>query len=197
MHITLKLDNSSYNIIWENPTFMLLDIYMELVEMGMTLQQLNGIKFIYNDVPIMDQSTDISITEDIIILLLINDDIIKQDFLKIIQVDNDDITVDVNLKTIELFKEPDFKELLRIITTKPELLNKVTSYITNGDISEIIEIDEDEDEDEKYETEYLHIVELLTSINSPINIKMIKSIIKHFKGHINLSLRYILTHNIH
>ena len=211
--IILKLQENEYNIIWDKSTFTLLDIYMNLVEKGITLQQLDCIEFKYNDSIITNHVVDYDIDADappIIIWLLINDDIIKQDYIKYTQSIEDtipedtipentiqedtipeDTIKDINLKTLELFQEPDFKELLRIVITKPHLLNKVSSYIANGDISSEIEISYDIVD---YNTEYLQIIELLNSIEIDYdkhNI-MIKSTIKHFNGHINLSLRYIL-----
>ena len=227
--ITLKLDKYNYNIIWDKSTFTLLDIYMNLVEKGITLKQLDCINFIYNDSIITNHLTDYDTYDnDIIILLYVDDDIIIQDFIKHTQSSYDvdesiskgtsegtcndihisedidesisegidesiseDIIKDINVETLKLFQEPDFKELLRIIITKPHLLNKVSSYITNGDISSDIDIIDSTE----YNTEYMHIIELLNSINiigMDKHCMIIRSVIKHFSGHINLSLRYIL-----
>jgi hypothetical protein len=171
---------------------------MELVEKGITLKQLNYIKFIYNERQITDHSVDYDIDTNIIIWLLIDDDIIKKDYMmNIIDKKDEDITQDIasdiNKKTIELFQEPDFKELLRIITTKPHLLNKVSAFITSGDIREEIDMSIKMFNSEEYEIEYNHI-NLLLDYRYTDMVK-IKSVIKHFNGHINLSLRYILTNS--
>jgi hypothetical protein len=97
-----------------------------------------------------------------------------------------------NDEVIKLFSDKDFTYLLKICLEKPELINTVTSYITNGNITFQIKILE-QDEEFNYTNEYIKIIELLNQMN--INIddnNYIKSIIQHFEGHLNLSLRYIL-----
>ncbi len=95
-----------------------------------------------------------------------------------------------NLKLVELFSDKDFVYLLNIIINKPELINKATNYILNGNISsEIKIINEDEF---KYPNELSQLFELLNTINKELDVSQLKSIIQHFEGNLNLSLRYIL-----
>jgi hypothetical protein len=93
-----------------------------------------------------------------------------------------------NLKTIELFSDKEFTYLLNICLNKPELLNKVSSYITNGDIS--VEIKDINKEQFKYEKEKQELETILNKLNI-ININTMP-ILQHFDGNLNLSLRHIL-----
>jgi hypothetical protein len=106
-----------------------------------------------------------------------------------------------NLKTVELFLDKDFTYLLKVCLNKPELLNKVSNYITNGNIS--FEIKEINKEDFKYQKEYTELIELLNKldidpkghINIINNEILVMSVLQHFEGNINLSLRYIINLN--
>lgn len=96
-----------------------------------------------------------------------------------------------NLKTVELFSDKDFSYLLKIFLNKPELINKLSSYIINGNISfEIKEINKD---DFKYQNEYIDLQELLNKININIDNEIgAMSILQHFEGNLNLTLRHII-----
>jgi hypothetical protein len=96
-----------------------------------------------------------------------------------------------NSKIIELFLDEDFTYLLKICLNKPELLNKVTSYITNGNIS--FEIKDINKEDFKYQKEYQELQELLNKVNIDINNEiLLMSVLQHFEGNLNLALRLII-----
>lgn len=100
-----------------------------------------------------------------------------------------------NEEVIKLFSDKDFAYLLKICLEKPDLVNTVTSYITNGHITFQIKTSE-QDKEFNYPNEYIKIIELLNQLNINItNEDYIKSIIQHFEGHLNLSLRYILNNN--
>jgi hypothetical protein len=100
-----------------------------------------------------------------------------------------------NEEVIKLFSDKDFTYLLKICLEKPELVNTVTSYITNGNITFQIKTSE-QDKEFNYPNEYIKILELLNQLNINItNEDNIKSIIQHFEGHLNLSLRYILNNH--
>jgi len=96
-----------------------------------------------------------------------------------------------NLKTVELFSDKDFAYLLKIFLNKPELINKLSSYIINGNISfEIKEINKD---DFKYQKEYLELLELLNKLNINMDNEIFGiSVLQHFEGNLNLTLRYII-----
>ncbi len=95
-----------------------------------------------------------------------------------------------NEKIVELFSDNDFVYLLNIFIKKPELINKVASYVSNGNIinTKMKEIDGEF----KYTNELAQIIELLTKLNKEYDESELKSIINNFEGNLNLSLRYIL-----
>ncbi len=101
----------------------------------------------------------------------------------------DDIIEESNKTTIELFKNEDFKSLLKIYKTNPSIFKTFSSYVCNGDVhvtsfdSKIPEIDK-----ASVEKEFNYIKELDLGINE----EDILNSLKIFKGHINLSLRYLL-----
>ena len=96
-------------------------------------------------------------------------------------------TIDqLNESIMKQFEDPDFTNLLRIISTKPHLLDQASSYLMNGSISETIHVSTEEF---KYNEQYLILEELGFVRMDPSDIK---SIVTHFKGHLNLCIRYIL-----
>ena len=78
--------------------------------------------------------------------------------------------------------------MFQICVTKPYLLGIVNNYISNGDITTEIKMLSDTDEF-NYMDEYIQIEELGINLNNTI---LLKSIINHFEGSINLIIRYIL-----
>jgi hypothetical protein len=93
----------------------------------------------------------------------------------------------INQMIIKQFEDPDFTNLLRIVITKPNLLSLASSYLMNGTICEKIEVSSIDDF--KYNEEYLQL-EKLGFVR--LNVDLIKSIINHFEGHLNMCIRYIL-----
>jgi hypothetical protein len=100
----------------------------------------------------------------------------------------------ININTIKLFEDSEFVNLLRICINKPQLLNQVTSYIMNGSVTS--EIKTIQLENFNYPSEYNNINNILDSLNITIDEIKIKSVIQHFEGHINLSVRYLLYYSI-
>ena len=102
---------------------------------------------------------------------------------------------EMNKKTIELFSDPDFVLLLKIVTKKPQYINMVAKYIQKGTIvmeslGPVKTISELSSEElDKYK-------ELATAIilDVPEELK-INMLIKH-NGHVNLTLRAILAEMI-
>ena len=122
---------------------------------------------------------------------------LEDDVEEIYEPSDEDIN-NINEKIMENFKDKDFIELLRICMTKPELLKKVSGYLENGDV-----IDDEDNfnidniEDFNFEREYQYIKNFLEKdlnieVNSFID-ENIKKVLIHFKGHLNLSLRFILS----
>lgn len=98
---------------------------------------------------------------------------------------------DFNDNIIKLFSDNDFTYLLKICLTKPDLINKVSSYLSNGNIT--TEIKTISENDFKYNDTYLQLVELLNKLNITKDEIEMKSVVEHFDGNLNLSLRYLLT----
>ena len=103
-----------------------------------------------------------------------------------IEIDNN-IIEESNKKTIELFNDSDFKSLIRIYRSNPNIFRSFASYISNGDA--IIEsFDESISKDNNYEDEFNQIKKLGLDIDD----NSIRSSLKINNGHLNLTLRYLL-----
>jgi len=218
MSINLKLIGynwNDYNIILESKYFTLLGIYDFMIEKGIELNHLHLIKFIINGETIKDINKKYEIDDNIItnIYIFSQDknirDIISSKIFQNIDISTDNTitiqqTVDdldsitkedrhiINQQIIEQFKDPDFKKLFEICITKPYLLGIVNNYISNGNITGNIHIINETD-DFHYMDTYNEIEKLGFSLNNTI---LLKSIITHFEGSINLTIRYILLKNL-
>jgi len=98
---------------------------------------------------------------------------------------------DINNKTILLFDDPDFKNLLNIYIKKPELYNILYQYIQNVDFVNknnnndlIISIDQEQ------LSNYNNLADKLLFLGFSKNI-IIKKLIE-YKGHLNLTIRSLL-----
>ena len=102
---------------------------------------------------------------------------------------------EMNKKTIELFSDPDFVLLLKIVTKKPQYINMVAKYIQKGTIvmeslGPVKTISELSSEElDKYKELAAAII-----LDVPEELK-INMLIKH-NGHVNLTLRAILSEMI-
>ena len=102
---------------------------------------------------------------------------------------------EMNKKTIELFSDPDFVLLLKIVTKKPQYINMVAKYIQKGTIvmeslGPVKTISELSSEElDKYKELAAAII-----LDVPEELK-INMLIKH-NGHVNLTLRAILAEMI-
>ncbi len=119
---------------------------------------------------------------DRIIFNMYNNDAQSDDNIKII---------DTNIKTLELLKDPNFLILLRICINQPEYFNKVANFITNGNISYKINMITPEQFTYYRELEELKII--LFNINTSKDELLLMSILQHFEGNINMSIRYIIS----
>ena len=104
---------------------------------------------------------------------------------------------EINNKIIDNFKNKDFVNLLRICINKPDLLKMVNAYLVNGDTTENLDDLIINYKKFKYIDEYNYIIEflsndLLIQINADLEEK-IKNILDYNNGHLNLTLRYILS----
>ena len=108
-----------------------------------------------------------------------------------------DVEIDTNedyTNSFKQFEDNDFLTLLKICLKRPELLDQVNSYLSNGNISSEIKILEDE-----LQFKYIDTLEALSKLefinNLPIfsNMLVLKSTIQHFNGNMNLIIRYLVT----
>jgi hypothetical protein len=102
----------------------------------------------------------------------------------------DDVIQEMNNNIVKLFSDKDFTDLLRIILNKPHLLNIASSYIQHGDVVKVDSVASDF----TYIEQYDKVIDIMEKLNVDIIgfEDEIKSLLFHFKGHINLTLRSIL-----
>uniref|UniRef100_A0A6C0J8E0 Uncharacterized protein n=1 Tax=viral metagenome TaxID=1070528 RepID=A0A6C0J8E0_9ZZZZ len=106
---------------------------------------------------------------------------------------NDEIHT-INLEIIKNFQDKDFVNLLKICIEKPHLLKLVKSYISHGDIvsQPDFSCDYNNDDNQFNYTESFEFLKLLINdMNIDISMDETNKILKHFNGHLNLSMRYI------
>ena len=199
----------------------IVNIFNYLMENNLSYDEVSKLMFINNGTNISND-IDYKLSNESIIHIFINDINIKKELLKHIfntedikeehddnqfdsnhseyesdsesnhsESESNDNHSDFNDNIIKLFSDNDFTYLLKICLTKPDLINKVSSYLSNGNITtEIKNIDEN---DFKYNDTYLQLVELLNKLNITKDEIEMKSVVDHFDGNLNLSLRYLLT----
>ncbi len=205
MIIRLKLvgSNEETDININSDRYTITDIFNYLMEHNLSYDEVSKIKFFCNGKNISNDINTINIVaEDIIpkIHMYVNDDFIKNELIKYIfnnevKEDYEELTSEENNKhneeIIKLFSDSDFTYLLKICLTKPELINKVSSYISNGNIT--TEIKNIQNDEFKYPEIYIKIINILEKLNIFKNELEIKSIINHFEGNINLTLRFVFS----
>ena len=98
-----------------------------------------------------------------------------------------DIIQESNKKTLELFGDKDFKTLLTIYKRNPDVFKTFSSYVCNGDV--LVDSFESKISESFEYTEQLDQIKSL-SLSIPDD-KIIESLTKN-RGHLNLSLRYLL-----
>lgn len=99
----------------------------------------------------------------------------------------------INQVIVSDLKDPDFLKLLHICITKPDYLDKAASYITNGTMVDKIDDIHTMKGNSKFINQQEKLITILSSLDIKLDDNIVLSIITHFKGHINLSLRYILS----
>lgn len=97
-----------------------------------------------------------------------------------------DIINSNNIKTVQLFENPNFKQLVKIYFNEPELFKTFLKFISHGDITNMMIPTIDEEKDYSFELEYIK------SLGITENDKVILQFLKKYNGHINLSLRAFL-----
>jgi hypothetical protein len=97
-----------------------------------------------------------------------------------------DIIDSNNTKTLQLFENPNFKQLVKIYFNEPELFKTFLKFISHGDITNMMIPPINEEKDYSVELEYIK------SLGITENDKVILQFLKKYNGHINLSLRAFL-----
>ena len=101
---------------------------------------------------------------------------------------NESVIKESNQETIKLFQEEDFNTLLKIYSKNPEMFKRFSAYISSGDVV-LPENRFNVTEDVSYESHLKQIKDLgLESLDDEI----ILAALQKFKGHLNLTLRYLL-----
>ena len=203
MIIILKLvgSNEEANINIDKEIASIVDIFNYLMENNLSYDEVSKLMFIHNGKNISDD-IDYIINDTNIIHIFINEIDVKNELCKHIfnnevkeELDFEKLSIDETIKhneeIIKLFSDKDFTYLLKICLTKPELINKVSSYLSNGNIT--TEIKKIQDDEFKHPEIYTKLVQLLETINVEKDESEIKSVIQHFNGSLNLSLRCLLS----
>ena len=90
----------------------------------------------------------------------------------------------INQETISTIQDEDFKHLIRIFRTRPELFNKFSMYIQHGNFVVI-----NDNNDNTYEESVQHIKQL----NIGVDDDTILTYLRRYSGHLNLTIRALLT----
>lgn len=92
----------------------------------------------------------------------------------------------MNSKTVELFADDDFKQLVRIYYNKPDTIKTFLNYISHGNIVKVAIPSQDS------EIDYTEKISLLKSLGIGETDEIIKQALVAFNGHLNLALRVLL-----
>ena len=97
---------------------------------------------------------------------------------------DDKIVNDINIKTIKLFNDPDFKHLVRIYYSNQDTMKEFFSYIVSGDITKLTV--------NKTEKNYENEIQILQSLGITESNENIQKCLESVNGHLNLALRLLL-----
>jgi hypothetical protein len=191
--INLKLvglNTNNYIIKTSSYNFFIRDLKNIFNSKNITNDDINNIKIISNGIVINDFTDSLVSIEvpEVIIYLHAN----SIELLEKINMNLNPASENLyNKEIIELFKDKTFVTLLRICKEKPDYLNKVASYISNGNITTSIHtIDKSIF---KYHQELIILKNIIQELNYKIDDNIMWSILQHFEGNINMSLRFILS----
>lgn len=191
-------------------------LLISFLKLGLNMNEINSLKFIINSQQMtgLEDKYIIGPNDTQMIYLLSIDSNLKEKLISIFNKHNnepttakepkvestivepkmtDSIIENQNKLTIKLFEDPDFRTLIKIYQSKPELFNILLQYTQSGDIIEdkpqIYNIsDLSEKERLKYNEMLLFIKSLKLNISDD---EIMQQLIK-YKGHLNLTLRTIL-----
>ena len=92
-----------------------------------------------------------------------------------------------NNETIKIFQEEDFCSLLRIYSENPDIFKRFASYVSSGDViltEDRFNVPEDINVDSQMEE--------IKKLGVDLSDEIIIDALKKFKGHLNLTLRFLL-----
>jgi hypothetical protein len=182
-----------YNFDKDNFEFR--DLLLKMLKDGFKLKYFKNIKFLSNGY-FFDNPNDIISSEHKIFILFTNDEETSDHLIsefykytiddKIILSDND--ISDIN-EQIKQTITPDLITVLNIFNKNPNIIKLVHSYLSNNNIEKVINIDSNET---KYKDELNYIIVKFHNFNWEPN--LISSVLNHYNGHINMTLKYLINY---
>jgi hypothetical protein len=97
-----------------------------------------------------------------------------------------DIINSNNIKTLELFENPNFKHLVKIYFNEPNIFKTFLQFISHGDITNMTIPISNQEKDYSVEIEHIKSLGITESD------EVILHFLKKYNGHVNLSLRAFL-----
>ena len=178
-------------------------LLVSFIKLGLNTEEINSLKFIINNKQMneLDDKYMIDSSDEQIVYLLCTNPNLK---LKLISIFNkkveqpkpimsDTIIDNQNKITLKLFNDPDFRTLIKIYQSKPELFNILLQYTQSGDIIDEHKINRDISQIPQEELiKYKEYLSFIKSLNLNISDENILSILIKNNGHLNLTLRTIL-----
>jgi hypothetical protein len=189
------------------------DLLLYFTNLNLSIDEANTLIFMYNNKEIKGPNMIRMNNDDIVIINVLTNNIMLTD--KLVDVFNkhgisininnnpnpnkevnpnktkskqipEEIIDSQNDKTIKLFNDPDFRTLMKIYLTKPEMFNILLQFTQNGDIIELEQ--HHQISDTKLKELFLQIKNLNINVSDEIIINKLKC----YNGHLNLTLRSIL-----
>jgi hypothetical protein len=95
----------------------------------------------------------------------------------------------MNNKTLKLFENKDFKSLVSIYYSNPSIIKTFLSFINNGNI---VDIPFSEDIPKQIDVDIIQSIQYFRELGITTENENIIKALHMFKGHLNLTLRYLL-----
>jgi hypothetical protein len=104
----------------------------------------------------------------------------------------------MNVKSVSLFADKDFKNLISVYLTRPDLFNTFAQYVQNGNIVQesLLPSITKETLTNAELTRYLTLVDKIDNLDTGVNRDQIFEQLIKYSGHLNLTLRAILCENV-
>ena len=105
-----------------------------------------------------------------------------------------EIINDINIKTISLFYDPDFKKLIDIYIRRPELFSTLAKYVQHGTVIEesLEPVKTLEMLSDSEIQQYIHLCEQIKFIGINLPDDVIITKLLKYSGHLNLTVRSLL-----